>query len=665
MRLPDLFVRAGLAPLLTALALAAPASGRAATAEAVFPSFDSPAALAAACEHGLQAARRGLHRLERRPADGGWLRAYDRYNAEFEDASAPLAFLSAVHPDRAMRDASEACEQKWNAFNSTLTQNPSIYRALTTVRPADAIDRELLRVQREAFEDSGVKLRPAQRAEARRLNDRMAELGQRFEQRLRDAGVRRPYGEDELAGVPPTVWRAAPRDAEGRVLLGVDSPTFDGVLRGAASAAARERMWRAKMGEGGTENIQVLNELVALRKQYATLMHADSWRDFVIRRRMAGTPQRVSDFLDAVDGAVREREQHELAELRAAKAAHLQQPLSAVQLDRWDLPFYSEQVRRQRYTVDQEAMRPYFPAEASLDFVLRVVERVLGVRYERLADQKLWHPDVRAYAVRDAASGERLGSLLIDPFPREGKYGHAAVWGLRNGSAWQHRLPLAALVCNVDAKGLTLDELKTLLHELGHAVHDTLTRARWQQQAGAQVVRDFVEAPSQMLEDWVYDKAVLRSFAEVCPSCKPLPEATMDQALAARRFGRGQFFARQVLFARYDLALHGPTPPDALALWATMEGETPMGTVPGTMFPGIFVHLASGYPAAYYGYLWSLVVAADLRTAFGADKFDAAVGARYRRSILARGAEAPPDVLVRAFLGRDFNSKAFFDELAK
>jgi thimet oligopeptidase len=225
------------------------------------------------------------------------------------------------------------------------------------------------------------------------------------------------------------------------------------------------------------------------------------------------------------------------------------------------------------------------------------------------------------------------------------------------------RVPQAALVVNFDRQGLTLEELETLLHELGHAVHNNLSATRYSAQAGTSTLRDFVEAPSQMLEDWVYDRKVLKTFTEVCPVCKPVPDELLAKARAARDYGKGVKFARQHLYASYDIALHGSDAVDPLGLWSRMEGATPLGYVSDTRFPAAFGHLAGGYAAGYYGYLWSLVLAMDLRTAFAADKLDPAVGRRYRSIVLANGGQRPPQDLVREFLGREPNSKAFYEYL--
>jgi thimet oligopeptidase len=295
---------------------------------------------------------------------------------------------------------------------------------------------------------------------------------------------------------------------------------------------------------------------------------------------------------------------------------------------------------------------------------LRVIEKMMGVKYTRVEGVKLWHPDVRAYAVSDAGSGKALATLLVDLYPRDGKYNHAAVWPYRSSATRLRRVSQSALVVNFNREGLTLDELETLLHELGHAVHNNLSATRYSAQAGTSVLRDFVEAPSQMLEDWVYDRRVLAVFKEVCPACTPVPDDLLAQAEAAKGYPKGVRYARQQLYASYDVALYGADAPDPMATWIKLESATPLGHVPGSKFPAGFAHIVSGYAAGYYGYLWSEVVALDLRTAFAHDKLDPTVGRRYRDTVLANGAQRPPLELVREFLGRDTNSKAFFDELA-
>jgi thimet oligopeptidase len=570
-----------------------------------------------------------------------------------------------VHPDKAMRDASEACELRWQHFFSTLTQNEKLYRAARQLQPRDAIDRLLLKQTLEGFEDAGAGLPKAQRARAKAIQDRITELGQRFDKNIRDENVQLAFSEAELKGVPEGVWREAPRDAQGRVLLGLDYPSSVPVLQAAVDPATRERMWRAKQSEGGAANLKLLAEIAQLRLEYAKLFGFSSFADFTLRRRMAENTDNAKRFLDEVRVAVEARERRELEELREAKARELGLSAAQVRLERWDVAFYTERVKRERYSVDQEAFRPYFPPQQSLAFLMRVVEKMMGVQYRRVEGVPLWHPDAMAFVALDTASGRPLATLYVDPYPRLGKYNHAAVWPLRSASTRLARAPQAALVANLDRKGLNLDEIETLLHELGHAVHNNLGATR--HTGGAGVLPDFVEAPSQMLEDWVYDPKVLALMREVCAECKPVPEALLAQAKVAERYGKGVQYARQRLFASFDLELHGSQAPEPMGLWQRLESQTLLGHVPGTMFPAGFSHVASNgnYSAGYYGYLWSEVVAADLRTAFAADKLDAAVGRRYREVVLANGGQLPPQQLVREFLGRDSTPKAFFEDLQR
>lgn len=651
---------------LAALALAA-AAAQAQTPQLPapnFPAFGSVADVGKACDAGLRGARQRVAQLEKRKVDAGWLSAYDDLTVYLEDHQAPTDFALNVHPDKAVRDAAQACSLRWADFGSSLGQNEKLYRALQKAPRKDAIDAELVRLASAQFEDSGVALPAAKRARAKQILDKLTELDQQFNKNIRDAGTRVAFTEAELKGVPEAVWAKAKRDEEGRVLLGVDYPSYVPVMRSAESAAARERMWRAKTNEGGEANLQLLADIATLRREYAGLFGYGNYVDFNLRRQMAKDGATATRFLDSVKTEVNDREKREIDELRANKAAHLGQPLDTTRIERWDASFYGERVKRARFSVDQNAFKPYFPPQASLEFSLRIIEKLMGVKYTRI-DNPLWVPEAQTYVVSDTATGQAIGQLYVDLYPRDGKYNHAAVWPLRGSATRIQRTPAAALVVNFDRNGLTLDEVETLLHELGHAVHVDLSKTRYAALAGTAVMHDFVEAPSQMLEDWVYDKRVLKLMQEVCPGCKPVPDAMVDQARAAKQFGKGGQFGRQHLYASYDLALHQQARPEPLPLWAAMEGATPLGYVPGTMFPAGFSHIAGGYGAGYYGYLWSLVVAMDLRTAFAADKLDADVGRAYREKVLAQGAQKPAPLLVKDFLGRDSNSQAFFDYLKK
>ncbi|MET0384030.1 MAG: M3 family metallopeptidase, partial [Burkholderiaceae bacterium] len=606
-----------------------------------FPVFADASQVASACGVGIDGAVLREKQLELRKPGLDWLKGWDDLYSWQEDHGGALVFLKNVHPNAEIRAAAEACELRWQEFQSALGLNEKIYLLGKKSVLKDPIDRRAVEVALEGFEDSGVALPVDRRPRARELSDRIISLGEAFDKNIRDERVRVAFTEAEMKGVPDSVWKDRPRDPDGKVSLGIDDPTFYAVLQGAEDAAARERLWRAKANQGGNENLKVLQQITRLRLEYAKLFGCASYDDFLLRHRMIGNTARATKFLDDVQAAVAEKEKRDLADLRDAKARHLGVAPEGVKLQRWDTLFYAERLKRERFAVDDEGLRPYFPPQESLRFVMRVAERLFGVRYDRV-DGKYWSPDVQAYAVTDVATGRKIASLYVDPYAREGKYNHTSVWGYRNAAAASDRAAQAVLVANLDRRGLTLPELQTLLHEFGHTLHNNLSAARYASDGGMNVMQDFLEAPSQMLEDWVFDKKVLKVFQEVCPSCKPVPEALVDKARAAQDFGKGLLVARQQLFASYDLALHGPTAPDPMDTWTRMEAATPLGYVPGTAFPSGFAHIAGAYGAGYYGYLWSQAVALDLRTAFGGDRLDPKLGARYRAAVIGQGGQKPP-----------------------
>lgn len=626
-----------------------------------FPRYNAAPQVVVACDRMLAALSTQAKALHRQRPDTALLVALDTLQQTSEDTLGPLSLLAAVHPSKPIRDAAEACDLRFQAFSRRFEQDPAVFALLKQVKPADAIDARLLNDQLDAFEDAGVALPADAQARAQQIDAELSRLAQDFERTIRENKTRVGFSAAELSGVPSSVWKGAKRDRQGRYLLGLDYPTAMPVIEKADRAATRERMWRAMSTLGGEPNLVLLTRIGQLRRDYARLFGLDAYADFALRRRMAGNAANVQAFLGSVKDAVRQREVGDLAVLREAKARQLNQPVETTTLHRWDLAYYTERARQARYGIDQEEFRAYFPPEASLNFVFKLAEQLFGVRFAA-RPQPLWHADAKSFQVSDVASGQLLGTLFVDLYPRADKFNHAAVWPVRSASTRVHRLPAAALVVNFNRQGLTIEELETLLHEFGHALHALLATTRYA--AGNNVLLDYVEAPSQMLEDWVYDAGTLALFQQVCAACKPVPASLLAQADKARRFDQGIAIARQHLYASYDLAVYGHDAPEPMALWARMEGETPVGFEPGSMFPASFSHITEGYSAGYYGYLWSLVLAEDLRTAFDGHRLDPAVGRRYRDTVLANGGQVAPADLIQQFLGRPTDSRAFFKALA-
>jgi thimet oligopeptidase len=631
-----------------------------------FPVFNSAAAVNAHCAKSLKRVKALEQKLAANGSAAGanFLYAVDDFNVAIEDAAGALYLVTNVHPNKAVRDAAQACTLKFDALQTAYGQNEAVYQRLKNTPARDAIEARAKQLGEWVFEDAGVALPKEQRDRAKSISDQISKLGADFSQAVREDKTEVAFSMDELKGVPDAVLKPLKRDSAGKLLLNLDYPTYLPVMELAESGATRERLWRAKQLEGGEANLKRLAELAKLRREYAAFFGAKSYAEFAVRRRMAATPQAVDALLNEIKSKVTAREERDIAELVAAKAQHLGTPVEQTKIERWDTQFYSERVKKSKYAIDQEQFRQYFPPEASLQFSFKLAETIFGVKYSPIK-QKLWHPDARAYEVRDVASNKVLGQLYVDLYPRKGKYNHAAVWSYRNVATRINRTPQAGLVVNFNRQGLSLDELETLLHEFGHSLHALLSQTRFNAQGGTSVQLDFVEAPSQMLEEWTYDSKTLALFKDVCAKCKLVPSELIAQAKRSKSFGKGIRYARQWLYASYDFALNDGQERDPLALWKTLEGSTPLGTVGGTMFPAGFEHLAGGYAAGYYSYLWSEVIGEDLKTAFAANPLDPAIGKRYRDTVLASGGEVEAKALVEKFLGRPLSTEAFYKFLAE
>ncbi len=620
------------------------------------------------CDGELAAARKQIAAMEKDRNAARLLPDFNRFELSSGAFLNPVYLLANVAVEKATRDAAQACVEKFAPLETEVYQSTALFKRVAAYKPRDAAEATYKAALIEGFEDSGAALPPAKRARVKAIADELSVLGLAFQKASNEDPSTVTLTVEEAAGMPADWLAARKRDAEGRLVLGMDYPTVVPFLQSASNEEARRKLWLTFQNRGGQANLERLDRALKLRYEMAQLSGVPDYASLALRRRMAGTPQAVAEFLGRVRAAVVEGETRELAELRAEKAALLNQPLEAVKVQRWDTAFLQERLKRSRYAIDQEKLRAYFPTEPSLQFAIKTAERLYGIEFVAPATPvALWHKDVRFFDVydrkADGARGAYVGSVYLDLFPREGKYNHAAAFPVVPVSRLTGQKPASVLVTNFNPKGLDHEELETLLHEFGHVLHGVLSSTRYAAQAGTSVRRDFVEAPSQMFEEWARRPETLALFAEVCAECPRLDEAQLKQLDAARKFGRGIRYARQWQYASYDMRLHTGAPRSALPVWAELERSMPLGYVEGSMMPANFGHLLGGYAAGYYGYMWSEVMALDMLSAFKGKLLDPAVGRRYRELILSRGGEVPPQKMVEAFLGRKPSPDAFFAEI--
>ena len=591
------------------------------------------------------------------------LHRWDAMAIDVENVLGPIYLLAYTHPEKAPRDAGQACIVEITNLQTELFQNSRLHALVSAIQSDDPIDQKLKADLIKQFEDTGVSLPEDRRQRAKEILQAVAEKSQEFQKHLRENREKLRFTPAEQKGLPENYLAKIERDGDD-LLVGFDYPEAYPFLTYAEDGMARERMYRGFLNRGGKRNLELLQKITELRRELAGLYDLPSYAHYVTRRYMSGSPQAVMDFLDEVAGTVREVEQADVEMLRREKADHLGLAVEAVNVDPWDKQYYLERLRQQRFDVDQEALRKYFPTKEAVAWALDVTGRLYSIRILAQPGTAVWDPDVLYYDVHDADSGDFLGGLYLDLYPREGKYGHAAAFPIRGSSTLAGRKPVTALVTNFDRKGLTQVELETLLHELGHAVHGVLSNTRYVSHAGTTVERDFVEAPSQMYEEWAQRMQTLERMREFCAQCPVIEQELVDRIDAASRLGKGIHYGRQLLYARYDMALAGETLSAPQALWEKMESRTPMGHAKDTEFPGTFGHIAGGYAAGYYGYMWSETLAMDFVSAFGDNLLDPVVGHRFRDTVLSRGSEVPASDMARQFLGREPSPEAFFREIA-
>ncbi|HEX7708312.1 MAG TPA: M3 family metallopeptidase [Thermoanaerobaculia bacterium] len=611
----------------------------------------------------LQHARAALARIESLPMGevtvASVLDAWDEAAIAIEDAFGPISLLNSVHPAKTLRDACDDALLEESSFLTEVFQNERFFQRVEAVEPDSIASRELKKDLIESFEDSGVSLPKERRQRFKEISDRLTELAQEFAKNIRENDTRIRFTADECRGLPESWRERMPRDAEGNYLAAFEYPDYVPFMMNAVNEAARQRYWVANTLRGTSRNLEVLDEITRLRKEIAELYGVPSFAHYVTKREMSEDPVRVAAFLDEVRNVVTEAEIRDLAQLSEIKAELTGTPVEQVTIHRWDVSFYRERLRERRFAIDQEALRKYFPSPAAVSWMLEISERLYGIRFEPRT-VPVWHEEVMYFDVTDANSGEFVGGVYLDLYPRDGKYKHAAAWPVRGVSRRAARKPISVLVTNFDREGLTHGELETLLHEFGHVLHGVLSQTWYLGHSGTSVQRDFVEAPSQMFEEWASRLESLSLLRTHCSDCPAVDESLVDRLNAARKFGSGIDYGRQLLYASFDMELSGESPERAIDVWSRMEGATPMGYVDGTEFPGTFEHIASGYAAGYYGYMWAKVIALDLVSAFGSDLMNGETGRRFREMILSRGSEEPARDLVERFLGRPVASDAFF-----
>lgn len=610
------------------------------------------------------------------------LGALDEMGVRLDNDTSLFIFQQFVSTDANTRDQARAADELVSNWGTELSKREDLYKAIKayadTNPKLEGEQKRLLEFTMRDYRRAGMMLPVDKRDRLKAIEIELTKLGIEFETNIAEDQTKVPLQLSELKGVPEDVVNRHVK-VGNVVLLGLDGPTYGMTMDYCENATTRQKVWTMYRRRGGMKNVRVLEKLLKLRAEGAALLGYANTVDYEIETRMAKNSQTVAKFYTDLEPIVRKKAEAERDELLAAKRKHTKD--SKATFDPWDYAFYKNLVKEKKYSVDSEKVAEYFPMDQVVQGLINVAQGAFGIELKDVTanaaslNLPIWHADVKLYEVKDKASGEVLGHMYTDLFPRENKYTHAACWGLRSRKVWPDgtvQKPLAALVCNFTKPTadkpslLPHDEVETFFHEFGHGLHQMLTETSYGRFSGTAVARDFVEAPSQMLENWIWNGDVLKTFAKHYKTGEVLPDKLLNGMRAARTFGSGIETQGQLFLGRMDQAFHtvvsGEVDTTKVA-GQVYEANTIYKAVPGTFFQASFGHL-TGYEGAYYGYLWSLVYAQDLWTRIEEKGvLNPEAGMYYRKKILARGGSMDEMEMLRDYLGREPNMEAFYKHL--
>ena len=592
------------------------------------------------------------------------LTVYDEALRQLDQAGSQASLVENVSPDSATRAAAEKLTQDVSAYGTELSLNRDVYEALKAidVKGLDAETRYYVEHELRDFKLAGVDKDDATRAKIKALREELVKIGQEFDRNIREDVRSIQAKPAELAGVPEDWMKSHPPAADGTVKVTINYPDYIPVMTYATSDDLRRRLYMEYNNRGYPKNVETLRRMLETRSELAKTLGFPTWADYITANKMAGDAGTVRSFIDRIVSVSGARAQREYEVLLKRKQ---KDDPKATQVQPWESTRYTDLVGKSEYNFDSQKARPYFAYDEVKQGVLDVSSKIFGVSFRRVPDAPVWHPSVECWEMLEG--GKLVGRFYLDMHPRDNKYNHAAQFDIRTGIEGR-QIPEAALVCNLpggtpgERALMDHDDMETMLHEFGHLLHTLFAgHHRWVGVGGIRTEHDFVEAPSQMLEEWAWDAKVLQTFAKN-EKGEPIPTEMVEQMRRAKDYGEGLRTRRQMVYADLSLSIYNREPqgvdPDAV-MAELVKKYQPFPYVDGTHFSCSFGHL-DGYSAVYYTYMWSLVIAKDMFSQFDkANLLDPTVAIRYRKTVLEPGGSKPAADLVKDFLGRPFNSAAF------
>lgn len=600
----------------------------------------------------------------------------DAVGVLISDASGEGSFMAKVHPDAEIRAAGVAAGERSSKWATDLLMRPELAAAIRKYATTDdaaaleGLEARNLEFWLRDLRRAGHDLAEADQSRLRELRQRLIELQVAFNSNLNEWDDAIEMTRDDLAGLPETyIERLGPGNAEGTYRVSMDYPDYIPFIEEADNRELRRQMQFKFWNRAAEENTPLMAEAVAARNEVAYLLGHDTWADYALEVKMAD-PDGVDVLYASILPGLKKRGMQELAVLQELADADLaNDPIRS-----WDWMYYHSQQRRRDFGINQNEVAQYFPLETVVDGMFEITGEVFGLEYREVPEPRAWHEDVKLYEIRNPGEDRPIAYFYADLFPREGKFGHAACFSIRGGMRTEdgsYRAPVSAVVANFTKPGpgspslLKHDEVLTLFHEFGHVLHFSLTTVDHPRFAGYDTEWDFVEAPSQIMEHWMWQPEVLQRFARHHETGATIPTDLVERLAAVRDQNIGLSTLRQVFLGKFDLAIH--TGPSDIDLDQATRDAFALTLIPyheGTHFAASFGHLMSGYDAGYYGYQWAKVYGDDMFSVFADEGIlSPDVGARYRNEVLARGFSRDAIEHLRAFLGREPSPTAYLENL--
>ncbi len=586
-----------------------------------------------------------------------------------------VGILENLSPHDELREAARATALEIsNFFVEQVMHNEALFTACKAYAENNGTRENLTDAQRyfvteimREFERAGLLLPADKRAELLKLDKELTQLCSDFEKNIASENRTITVSRDELGGLDEQFITGLKKTEADEYILGTDYPTYTTVMQQCAVEDTRMRLYKLFQNRAYPANKSVLEAILAKRHERAQLVGFPSYAAYDIADQMAQKPETVEQFLRNLLMRALEKEEQEL--IRIVGDAVLQEPVKP-----WNLGYLKEQYKKEHYALDENKLREYFPMEKTIQGLIHIYEQFFGLRFVKVPALRLWHDELYALEVYDAKTNTLLGIFILDLYPRANKFTHAAHSTLvpavqaHNG----HLIPEISVVManfphsTADAPALLKrQDVTTFFHEFGHAIHALLGRTTVASYAGTSVKRDFVEMPSQMLEEWLWNAEILKMVSSHYQTGESLPDETIQQILKLKQFDAALQMRTQGRYALFSLYLHQQKNPDLDGLLSSLNSTYAphIWFDPESHFYASFGHLA-GYNAKYYGYLWSKVFALDL---FGEIQktglLDTATGRRYAEAVLAPGGSKPPHLLLQQFLGREPRIDAFIKDL--